>query len=465
MRETSVSREVEIVSAKATAWTAVLVTAACYGGATVDTWLTFPGLGTAILFPSYAILTAALLFSPPRRWWIYFLASTVGNFLPHRIAGAAISFALLTEIPNYIRAAVAAYGILRFGDKARRFDSPRGMSVVLLMAVFLAPLVAAFLGAGVVTLHEPTVDYWTSWRAWLLSNTLTGFTLLPLILIGVANARSRPRLASARSAEALALTGSLLAVGTFVLFGPNSPSRLPAPLYAPVPFLLWAAVRFGPHGTGASLLLVALLAVGGTLEGKGPFVSTSPDHDLIHLQLFLLVISVPLLLLSAFVRERTKTAEELRESQHQYRTVVEDQSEMICRFRPDGKLTFVNEACCQAWRTSRQKLLETTFWSHLAPEQVDVSRYHVARATSGIPVTWEQACTLGDGAIRWEQWKVRAFFDHELSIVDYQAVGRDITERRRAEEQRRQLDTERALADALREADRRKDEFLAMLAH
>ena len=71
----------------------------------------------------------------------------------------------------------------------------------------------------------------------------------------------------------------------------------------------------------------------------------------------------------------------------------------------------------------------------------------------------------GPAGNRWEQWRVRALFDDAGRVVDYQAVGRDITERKRAEEEHAMLESQRAHAAALREADRRKDEFLAMLAH
>jgi signal transduction histidine kinase len=75
-------------------------------------------------------------------------------------------------------------------------------------------------------------------------------------------------------------------------------------------------------------------------------------------------------------------------------------------------------------------------------------------------VTWEH--DLPDGG--WEQWRVRAFHDGG-ELIGHQAVGRDVTDRRKAEEEHRLLEAQRTLAEVLRETDRRKDEFIAVLAH
>jgi len=460
--------EVKAPSLVRTMWAAMLVCAACYAGATVGISFRFPVIGTAIFFPPYAILTASLLLSPPRRWWIYLLASTAGNFWPHYADGAPISFVLVAELANYARALVAACGIRRFGDANGRFDTLRGMAWFLFFAVVLAPALAAFIGAGAVMIHNGSDTYWPAWRPWFLSNTLTGLTLLPIILTGVAEAKARRRSVSLPALlEGGAITLALIAVGWLVLVRPSGlGTNLPIALYVPLPFLLWAAVRFGPRGTSASLLTVAVLVTWATTRGRGPFATESPDGDLLHLQLFLFVVAVPLLLLSALLEEQQRTRDALRASQRHYRAVVEDQTELVCRFRADGTLTFVNGAFCRASERSAANLLGTSFWSLVSTEQRDDRQRIVLGLSSDKPMaTWEHEIITSAGESRWEQWRVRAIFDDQRHLTDYQAVGRDTTERRRAEEQQRLLEAERVHADALREADRRKDDFLAVLAH
>jgi PAS domain S-box-containing protein len=443
--------------------TTLLVCLACQAGAAIGNVLRFPHIGTAILYPPYAIVTAALLVSPPRRWWVYLAAGSVGTFLPHLLGGDPASFVLSTELANYARALLAAWGVRRFGDP-RRLDTLKGMAMFLLFAVILAPATGAFIGAGVVALHKSGGSYWTAWQAWSLSNVLTGLTLLPIILLARASiiAGSLPALLR-RWREAAALLVGLLALGAAVLMGRDT---MGLSLYAPLPLLLWAAVRFGPGGTSAAVLVVAVLAIIGVLDDLGPFVGQPEADGLLELQLFLLVISVPLLLLSALLQEQRRTADELRASKEQYRTVVEDQTELICRFRRDGALTFVNGAFGRAMGRAPHELLATFFWTFVPPEAREAQSARLADLTPEDPtLTWEHRLVASDGASRWEQWRVRAVFDPGGRVLDYQAVGRDITERKRAEEEHALLESQRAHAEALREADRRKDEFLAMLAH
>jgi len=446
-----------------TAVMALLVCIGCQAGAALGNAVRFPDVGAAILYPPYAIVTVALLLSPPRRWWIYLLAGSLGSLVPHRLNGDSAAFVLMAELANCPRALLAAWGIRRFGDH-RRLDTLKGMTVFLLFAVILAPLAGAFIGAGVVAVHRGAATYWPAWQSWLVSNVMTGLTLLPIILLALIRfiAGSVTELLR-RWREALALLVGLLVLGAVVLLEPNT---IGASLYAPLPLMLWAAVRFGPGGTSAAVLVVTLLAIIGVTDHRGPFVTQSPADGLLHLQLFLFAISVPLLLLSALLREQRRTADELRASQEQYRTVVEDQTELICRFRPDGTLTFVNGAFCRAMGRSAQDLLGSFFWMFVPPEPRDAQSGLLAALTPDRPLmTWEHRLVDDGRASRWEQWRIRAMFDESGRVLDFQAVGRDVTERKRAEEEHAMLESQRAHAEALREADRRKDEFLAMLAH
>jgi two-component system sensor histidine kinase UhpB len=303
------------------ALTAALVCTSCYFGSTLDIAVSYPRLKTAILFPPYAILTAALLLTPPSHWWVYMLASSLGNYFPHR-AGMPLTWVLLAEGANYIRALVAAGGIRLFGLRIPGFDTLRGVTVFLSFAVVIAPYTAAFAGAGVATLHrdagvfrsaEAGKDYWLIWQAWFVSNALTGLTLLPVIVITITDARGWLRNASMRGGlELTLLLAGLLIVGILVLAKPlRGWHPLPAHLFAPLPFLLWAAVRFGPGGASASLLIITVLTLWGALHEQGPFATRSPTQDLFSLQLFLSAISLPLTVLAALMEELHETTRSL----------------------------------------------------------------------------------------------------------------------------------------------------------
>src|SRR5581483_6278649 len=117
-----------------------------------------------------------------------------------------------------------------------------------------------------------------------------------------------------------------------------------------------------------------------------------------------------------------------------YRAVVEEQTELICRFRPDGTCTFVNAALCRVFRRSAAETVGRRMWDFLAAEHHEATRQYLASIMVDHPVaSYEYGVEGSPGGSRWMHWTTRGFFDDRGVITEYQAVGRDITERKRAE--------------------------------
>ena len=136
---------------------------------------------------------------------------------------------------------------------------------------------------------------------------------------------------------------------------------------------------------------------------------------------------------SALARKRAD--EGLRESEARYRAVVEAQTELICRSLPDCTLTFVNEAYCRYFGKSREELIGRSFLSLIPEQDHDAVLKHFASTWHENPVrTHEHRVIRPDGEIRWNQWTNRAILDEQGRPVEFQAVGRDVTDRKRAEE-------------------------------
>jgi PAS domain S-box-containing protein len=142
--------------------------------------------------------------------------------------------------------------------------------------------------------------------------------------------------------------------------------------------------------------------------------------------------------LAHFIRRATAQREAERgllESERKYRHVVEDQTEFISRFLPDGTHVFVNEAYLRYFGKSREEMLGKVFRPEIHPEDRRLVARFFASLTPEHPVDFiEHRIIMPDGSIRWQRWSDRAIFDERGEVIEYQSVGRDVTDRREAVE-------------------------------
>lgn len=140
-------------------------------------------------------------------------------------------------------------------------------------------------------------------------------------------------------------------------------------------------------------------------------------------------------------RIRRRHAEgESRSNTERYRSVVDSQSDLICRFLPDTTLTFVNDAYCRFWNKPRQELIGQKFIDLVPSTSRQAVLERIGNLLSGMD-SHEHPVTLPDGTIGWHHWINHAVLDDAGRLVELQGVGRDITDRKRAEEAIGQLET------------------------
>lgn len=131
---------------------------------------------------------------------------------------------------------------------------------------------------------------------------------------------------------------------------------------------------------------------------------------------------------------RLEGTEEQQRSDLRYREIVNDQTELICRWLPGGKLTFVNEAYSRYFGKKREELIGTNFLSLIPVEDHASVEEHFASIDRDNPLGMQEHQVISPtGKIRWQQWINRGIFDSDGCLIEYQSVGRDITERKRAE--------------------------------
>jgi len=113
----------------------------------------------------------------------------------------------------------------------------------------------------------------------------------------------------------------------------------------------------------------------------------------------------------------------------QYQHVVEDQMELVCRYKPDCTLTFANQAYCRYHEKSREELIGKNFLPSVRPDDRQVVLDFIDWASPQNPISTEiQQITKGSGEIFWVEWRRRALFDDSGKLQEIQSVGRDVTE-------------------------------------
>jgi PAS domain S-box-containing protein len=144
--------------------------------------------------------------------------------------------------------------------------------------------------------------------------------------------------------------------------------------------------------------------------------------------------------------QRKQIEEALQQSEARYLAILEDQTELIVRFLPDGTLTFVNEAFCRYFGLKREELIGNCY----EPVVFEEDREYVAQLINSIssenPVVTIENRVIVQEQVRWTQWINRALFDEQGCLVELQSVGRDISDRKQAE---LELIQSRALREAI----------------
>ena len=333
-----------------TAWW-VLLSGVCYYLATQIAWaLCFPDSKVSLLFPPHAVLVSVLLLVPTRHWWAYTLAAAGAHLFATQQAHWPFSYALHCEVFDAVQNLATAAGIRLFIKSPLKLITLRDAVVFVLIAVIIVPFGSAFWGAAFTISNGFGTHYWIEWRNLGISNGVTAVVLIPAILHGVrwATAR-RVKVIPSRLLEAAILGTGIVVAGVFAFdWMPAGPAASPALLYAPIPLLIWAAVRFGLGGVSISMLVVTIQAIWGTMHGRGPFLTQTPAENVLALQLFLLMAGTPTMLLAVGIESDQRSKQSLRESEAMNRGIIDSLTSLVVVLDRWGCIVAVNDA----WRIS-----------------------------------------------------------------------------------------------------------------
>jgi len=263
--------------------------------------------GTRLWLPD-SVLLCALLLVPRKKWWLYVLVSAPIRFIPAVHAPAAAWFLWLTWVNDVVKALLVAYLLQYANGNPVRFNTVRRYATYLGIAVMLGPLLSGFFGAlqRHLALGHP---FWPAFGQWSLGDALTNVVLTPMLLLWLA--REYRGMRSRLFEAGLWGVGFALCLWYAVLFDESILA-----IYAPFPFLIWAALRLGTIGASSGLFFTTVFLIFGIAHRKAPIFSLMA-HDMHFLQLFLVILALPIMFVAVLFEERRQAEARLLESQEE----------------------------------------------------------------------------------------------------------------------------------------------------
>jgi len=265
--------------------------------------LAFATKQVTAVWPPTGIAVAAVWALGYRVWPALF----VGAFLANATAGESVATAAGIALGN---TAAPLFGVWLLRNYTRfegRFESVRDVGALVGFGSVLGMMVSAT--NGVLQLGWGGLIPWSAfgsvWWVWWVGDAMGVLLLTPFLLTCLAN---RGRALAARRLGELLLLGVLLSIALLVFstgvfhHGVTSYHLQ----YAVFPFVIWAALRFGPREAAAAALMVCGVAVWATIHERGPFGAAGllPEQRLLLLETFMAVVAVTGLTLAAVTAER-----------------------------------------------------------------------------------------------------------------------------------------------------------------
>jgi len=404
------------------------------------------------VWPAYGIALAALLLYGYRVW--------VG------IAAAAFLVAFLSAVPHVAAVGQAAGATLAaligafLLRRIAKFDSSLSRLRDALALILLGALGSAMVSAsiGVSTLYAAHVRAYTgigsAWLIYWLGDSTGVLLVTPLVLTAPNLLRIRTRV---RIAEFAALL-LLLTLVCIIVVGdlPLIPVKLHFLAFAVLPFVIWAAIRFGVSGAAMSTLIVSAIATVATAFGFGPFAQNTSFTNAVLLDVFFAVLSVSGLTLAAVIAEREKAESERErlvreqaamEVRLRLATIVESSDDAIISKDLEGVIVSWNSGAQRIFGFTEAEAVGQPITIIIPPELQEEENKILQRLWAGESI--EQYETL---RVTKEGKKVNVSLmicplkDSTGRIIGASKIARDITERKQTQDNLRESEERLRLA-------------------
>jgi len=397
---------------------------------------------TAVVWFASGVGLAALLLLGARALPGIALGTLVCGLIAQKPLGLVLASSALTTVQIWLTWLL----LVRVAGFNPALERVRDMVKLAFIGATVSPLASAARVFLQYRAHDDALSLPASALAKVtLLGEMAGILLLVPAVLTWAHSRTQAMRRGERAESVLLYaTGVAAALGVFASM--LQPMLLVESLpYAMFPVLFWAAARFGPRETATMYFLIGVIAVGGTGLGRGPFEQThitfnGPYSNLAELYLFLLVLGGTSLIFAAGRQQLVASQRALRESEEKYRLLVDHQTDLVTKIGVDGRIQYVSPSHRDYFGKPESEFIGRTLTEAVRVHDEDLCCVRDAWKEMLQPpyLTSHEHRVLTPRGWRWVAVQSRAVLGADGSPQFVVAVARDITDRRRAEEQARQ---------------------------
>ncbi|MCK7550739.1 sensor domain-containing diguanylate cyclase [Marinobacter goseongensis] len=399
--------------------------------------------GVVVFWPPNAVLLAAFLTLSWRHWPGLAIVVILAEVLADQSV-FPVHAAVLFGLVNVAECAIAALLLQRFSPSERShpdWAEPRALALFILITFFVASPIAALAGAFIYTsvLLDP-LPFLVFWRIWWFGDA-TGLVALTPILHMMFNYRAYWPDALYRSAggiewAGLVITALFTSFFVFSLGISDGDMLVLSPLLVMVaPF--WAAVRLGPMPASALTAAVVLYGAITTAQGQSPFLAGAPESAAILLQEEIMLFTVIVLFIAAFVTQIRRKSGSL----HLYKSALEATSEgvLITEAGDDQPIIYCNQGFIDMTGYKKEDILgrNCRFLNGVEHDQPEVRRIREAILREE-PIRITVRNFRKDGTLFWNNLIINPIRDWRGKTSHFVGIVRDIS---REIEQQRQLES------------------------
>ena len=397
--------------------------AAYHYGMTFD-----PVVAAPFWFPD-SVLLCALLCTRTRWWWLLLVAALPIRLMVGTPFNLPIWFLGAVYVNDCGKAVLTALLLRRFFEDPMRLRSMRDLGIYFGFAVLLVPALSAVAGAAARAGLGNA--YWPSFEQWLLGDALASLVVTPILFYWVLRPPNPATFNLNRTLEATLLGIGLLVTLQFAFEPSASPGYIEETrFYAPVPFMVWAAIRFRMHGATAVAALLSMFAVRAAIEGTGSFADISSAEMSSRLQHFLLLRIAPLYLAAVLIKQWARVNDSLRESEQRFRNIADVSPMMLWTSGVDGGCDFTN----LRWREFTGQSLETSLgrgWAACVhPDDAQrLFEFCAGKIGDRLPYEVEYRARRHDGEYRWIYVRSAPRYGPNAEFLGYIGSAIDMTDR------------------------------------